>query len=102
MPSFVRYMTNEVLSRTVPKLGDYVFDKYATSSWPSGHKAFCRADKMKARLPALQEKRKFIAAVDSTGLAISDVNVLRAGVYHFDGYLNRLHCRIAAERHVVV
>jgi hypothetical protein len=48
-------------------------------------------------LPRLQEKGKFVAPIDSAAFAVADVSILRTGVYHFDGFLNCLYCRIAAE-----
>jgi hypothetical protein len=53
-------------------------------------------------LPTLQEKGKFVAPIDSAAFAVSDVNILRACTYHFDGFLNCLDGRIAAKHYLAV
>jgi tripartite-type tricarboxylate transporter receptor subunit TctC len=57
---------------------------------------------VRAPLPGLQEKGKFVAPIDSAAFAVSDVNILRACTYHFDGFLNCLDGRIAAKHYLAV
>ena len=51
----------------------------------------------RAQLPGFQKQRKFVGSIDFAAFAVGDVNILRACAYHFDHFLNGLHCRIPAE-----